>query len=120
MGEKIDVNDIKKEIIFRQIGAKIAYYRTLRRLHQDQLAELAHISTSVLSRIERGKYNGHISVAMILDIAEGLRVAPTVFLSFNDDEKNMWWEDLSSMECQQKDEEAMPLNESEQEQKDEE
>lgn len=61
-----------------------------------------------------------ISVAMILDIAEGLRVDPTVFLSFNDDEKNMWWEDLSSMECQQKDEEAMPLNESEQEQKDEE
>ena len=57
---------------------------------------------------------------MILDIAEGLRVDPTVFLSFNDDEKNMWWEDLSSMECQQKDEEAMPLNESEQEQKDEE
>ena len=98
MGEKIDVNDVKKEIIFRQIGAKIAYYRTLRRLHQDQLAELAHISTSVLSRIERGKYNGHISVAMILDIAEGLRVDPTVFLSFNDDERNMWWEDLS-MEC---------------------
>lgn len=113
MGEKIDVNDIKKEIIFRQIGAKIAYYRTLRRLHQDQLAELAHISTSVLSRIERGKYNGHISVAMILDIAEGLRVDPTVFLSFNDDEKNMWWEDLSSMERHQKDKVSMPPDENE-------
>lgn len=80
----------RRNIIFRQIGAKIAYYRTLRQLHQSELAELAHISASVLSKIERGRYNEHISVEMILDVAEALKINPAVFLTFNDDERRMW------------------------------
>lgn len=80
----------RRDIIFRQIGAKIAYYRTLRQLHQSELAELAHISASVLSKIERGRYNEHISVEMILDVAEALKINPAVFLTFNDDERRMW------------------------------
>ena len=31
--------DIQQEIIFRQIGAKVAYYRTLRGITQEKLAE---------------------------------------------------------------------------------
>ena len=92
----MDNMDIKREIMLRQVGAKIAYYRTLRGLHQEQLAGMTHISKSVLSRIERGKYNNHVSVSMLIAIAEALRVEPGVFLSFNEDEKKMWWEDLSS------------------------
>ena len=46
--------DIKKDIIFRQIGAKVAYYRSLRNLTQIQLANLVNISESTLSRLERG------------------------------------------------------------------
>ena len=49
--------DGRKAIIFKQIGAKIAYYRTLRGLHQVDLANKIGVSKSVLSRIERGKYN---------------------------------------------------------------
>lgn len=86
----MDDNTGKRNIIFRQIGAKIAYYRTLRQLHQSELAELANISVSVLSRIERGKYNEHISVEILLDVADALKINPAVFLTFNDEEKRMW------------------------------
>ncbi len=88
-------DDIKLQIQFRQIGAKIAYYRTLRGLRQDELAKMANISTSVLSRVERGKYNNNIPVAMLLVMGEALRVEPSLFLTFNEEEKQMWWEDLS-------------------------
>ncbi len=88
-------DDIKLQIQFRQIGAKIAYYRTLRGLRQDELAKMANVSTSVLSRIERGKYNNNIPVAMLLVMGEALRVEPSLFLTFNEEEKRMWWEDLS-------------------------
>ena len=89
--------DIKKEIMLRQVGAKIAYYRTLRGLHQEQLAQMTHLSKSVISRIERGKYNNHVSVSTLIAIAEALKVELGVFLSFNEDEKKMWWEDLSTV-----------------------
>ena len=49
--------DVRKAIIFKQIGAKIAYYRTLSGLHQVDLANKIGVSKSVLSRIELGKYN---------------------------------------------------------------
>ena len=40
-GEKMDV---QQEIIFRQIGAKVAYYRTLRGITQEKLAEkMGHV-----------------------------------------------------------------------------
>ena len=49
--------DVRKAIIFKQIGAKIAYYRILSGLHQVDLANKIGVGKSVLSRIERGKYN---------------------------------------------------------------
>ena len=36
--------DTRKEILVRQIGAKIAYYRTLRDLTQKELANIMTIS----------------------------------------------------------------------------
>ena len=54
--------DTRKQILFKQIGAKIAYYRTLRDISQEELAQKAHVSQSALSRIERGKYNDNVSV----------------------------------------------------------
>ena len=87
--------DVRKKILLKQIGAKIAYYRTLRDLKQEELAELAHISQSVLSRIEGGKYNDTLSVPMLLDIADGLRIDMSLLVSFNEVEKQMWWQPLS-------------------------
>lgn len=90
--------DVRKKILLRQIGAKIAYYRTLRDLKQEELAKLAHISQSVLSRIESGKYNDTLSVPMLLDIADGLQIDMSLLVSFNEVEKSMWWQPLSGNE----------------------
>ena len=87
--------DIRKKILLKQIGAKIAYYRTLRDLKQEELAKLARISQSVLSRIESGKYNDTLSVPMLLDIADGLQIDMALLVSFNEVEKSMWWQPLS-------------------------
>ena len=94
-GEKMDV---QQEIIFRQIGAKVAYYRTLRGITQEKLAEKMGLHKSVISRIERGKYHNDLSLATLLKIAEKLQIDPSLFLSFNDLEKKLWWEPLVSDE----------------------
>ena len=82
--------DSRKAVVFKQIGAKIAYYRTLRGMHQVVLAEKIGISASVLSRIERGKYNENVSVSILLDIAEGLGIDVAMFVTFDEHEKAMW------------------------------
>ena len=87
--------DVRKKILLRQIGAKVAYYRTLRGLKQEELAALAHISQSVLSRIECGRYNDTLSVPMLMNIADGLQIDMALLVSFNEVEKQMWWQPLS-------------------------
>ena len=94
-GEKMDV---QQEIIFRQIGAKVAYYRTLRGITQEKLAERMGLHKSVISRIERGKYHNDLSLATLLKIAEKLQIDPSLFLTFNELEKKLWWEPLVSDE----------------------
>ena len=82
--------DICKAVVFKQIGAKIAYHRTLRGLHQTDLAAKIGISRSALSRIERGKYNENVSVSMLLDIAQGLNIDIAMLVTFDEHEKRMW------------------------------
>ncbi len=84
--------DVKKQIIYRQIGAKVAYYRTLRGLTQEALAKKMNISRSTISRIEQGRYNRSISLDMVIDLSEGLRIDCSSLLTFSDLEKRMWWD----------------------------
>ena len=86
--------DISKKILFKQIGAKIAYYRTLRNMTQKDLAKRANISRSALSRIECGKYNDNVSVSLLFDIADGLRIDTALLMTFNETEKQMWWQEF--------------------------
>ena len=61
MSEKNDTEKIidpRKEILFRQIGAKIAYYRTLRDMSQKELSALAGISAVMISSYERNDEKG--------------------------------------------------------------
>ena len=44
----------------------------------------------MLSRVERGKYNQNISLNMLLDIAEGLGIPVSVFVSFTPEEQALW------------------------------
>ena len=59
---------------YQTIGRNIAYYRRLRGLTQEQLAEKIPMSSSYLSKIECGNYNKSVSLSMILAIAYGLDV----------------------------------------------
>jgi len=81
---------------FKQIGSKVAYYRRLRNMTQDALAEKSNISTSSLGKIERGKYNNNVSMSMLLAIAEGLHVDVAMLLQFDAREKELEWEELAS------------------------
>lgn len=87
-------NDINKTIIFKQVGAKIAYYRTLRGLTQEEFAKRINISVSTLSRIERGRYNHNISLSVLLDIATGLKIEVSMLVTFSEEDKKIWWEDV--------------------------
>lgn len=88
--------DVKRQILLKQIGAKIAYYRTLRDVSQSELAKKVCLSRSALSRIERGKYNDNVSVVILSDIAEALQIDLTLLVTFNEMEKQMWWNSLQS------------------------
>lgn len=82
---------MSKTIIFRQIGAKVAYYRTLRGMTQEQLVEKVNISKSTLGRIERGSYNNNVSMSTLLDISDGLKIEVALLVTFNEEEKKSWW-----------------------------
>lgn len=84
--------EVSKQIIFKQVGAKIAYYRTLRDMKQEALANKISVSKSVISKIERGQYNNNIGLGILLDIAWALNIEVSKLLTFDAEEKQMWWE----------------------------
>ena len=86
-----DMN-VKKTMLYRQIGAKIAYYRTLRQMTQTDLAKKVNLSRSSLGRIERGKYNRGVPISTLLDIAEGLHIELSSLVTFSEEEKKVWWD----------------------------
>ena len=73
--------------MYKQIGNKVAYYRKLRNLTQDQLADRVSISVSSISKLERGKYNNNIPLSMLIMIAEGLRIDVSMLVTFDEREK---------------------------------
>lgn len=84
---------INKELYFTLIGAKIRYYRKISQLSQEELAKSINISPSTLRRIEQGTYNQSISLATLIDIADGLHVDIQDLLIVSDLEKKLTgWE----------------------------
>ena len=73
--------------MYKQIGNKVAYYRKLRNLTQDELADRVNISVCSLSKLERGKYNNNIPLSMLIMIAEGLRIDVSLLVTFDEREK---------------------------------
>lgn len=82
---------VDKDILARQIGGKVAYYRKLREISQVQLAEKVMVNSSVISRLERGKYGENISVGFLMDIADALDIDYLLLLTFDEAEKRIWW-----------------------------
>ncbi|GBG56066.1 transcriptional regulator [Sporomusaceae bacterium FL31] len=59
---------------YKVIGLKIAYFRKMKGYTQEELARRAQISTSYLSRIERGNYTKSVSLSVLLIIAQALEI----------------------------------------------
>ena len=78
------------KMVLRQIGAKIAYFRTLAGISQKDLADRIKTTQSTISKVENGSYNDNLNIAMLTEIADALEVDLALLLEFNRYEKAMW------------------------------
>ena len=69
---------------YRQIGLKIAYYRKLRGLTQEELAEQVGLTPAYIGHLEAPNISKALSLDTLFDIAVALDVAPQKFLPFED------------------------------------
>ena len=67
-----------------QIGLNISYYRKLRGLSQEELAEKTGISRSYLSAIEAPNIVKTLSLELLFDISDALSVEPNRLLEFKE------------------------------------
>ncbi len=67
---------------YKKLGLNIAYYRKLNRLSQMQLADKIDISRTHMSRIETA--DCAVSLDVIFDICEVLKVQPAQLFDFRD------------------------------------
>lgn len=69
---------------YLQIGLKIAYYRKLRGLTQEQLAERVERTPAFIGHIEAPNIRKAVSLDTLFDIADALDVPAYRFLMFED------------------------------------
>ena len=69
---------------YRQIGLKIAYYRKLRGLTQEELAEQVGLTPAYIGHLEAPNISKALSLDTLFDIAAALDVATQKFLAFED------------------------------------
>ncbi len=64
---------------YRRIGLKISYYRRLKNITQEQLAEKIDKSTAFIGAIEAPNMARALSLDTLFDISEALDVPPYKF-----------------------------------------
>ena len=69
---------------YRQIGLKIAYYRKLRGMTQEELAEQVGVTPAFIGHLEAPNISKALSLDALFDIASVLEVPPHKFLCFGD------------------------------------
>lgn len=69
---------------YTQLGLKIAFYRKLRGLTQEQLAELVDINPAFLSHVEAPNVNKTVSLGTLFAIAQALDVPVYKFFQFDE------------------------------------
>lgn len=65
---------------YRKMGLKINYYRRLKNLTQEQLAEMIDKSTSFIGAVEAPNVNRTLSLDTLFDISQALDVPAYKFL----------------------------------------
>ena len=68
---------------YRQIGLKIAYYRKLRGLTQEELAERVGLTPAFIGHLEAPNIPKALSLDALFDIAGVLEIPPQRFLEFD-------------------------------------
>lgn len=69
---------------YRQIGLKIAYYRKLRGMTQEELAEQVGLTPAFIGHLEAPNIQKGLSLDALFDIATVLDVPPQKFLEFEE------------------------------------
>ena len=67
---------------YKMIGLKVSYYRKLRGLTQEKLADRLGVATSYIGQIEAPGMYKPISLTTLLRIAYALETPPSKFLEF--------------------------------------
>lgn len=70
---------------YRKLGLKISYYRKLKGLTQEQLAEHLDKNLAFIGAVEAPNVDRTISLDTLFDIADILEVPAYKFLDFDDD-----------------------------------
>ena len=70
---------------YLQLGLKIAYYRKLRGLTQEQLAERIERTPAFIGHVEAPNINKAVSLDTLFDISRALDVPVYKFLIFEED-----------------------------------
>ena len=82
--------ELKHELLYKHIGAKIVYFRKLNGISQQDFAKKINLSESALSKIEHGRYNANISLELLPNIADALGVKLTTLILLDNREKKFW------------------------------
>ena len=69
---------------YLQLGLKISYYRKLKGLTQEQLAEKIDCTPAFIGHVEAPNISKAISMDMLFNIANALDVPAYKFLKFDD------------------------------------
>lgn len=67
-----------------KIGLKISYYRKLKSLSQEKLAELMGCDVSFIGQIEAPNIYKSISLDTLFRISDALQISPHKLLNFDD------------------------------------
>ncbi len=70
---------------YLQLGLKIAYYRKLRGLTQEQLAEKIERTPAFIGHVEAPNISKAVSLDTLFDIAKALDIPIYKFLMFEED-----------------------------------
>lgn len=76
--------DEQFQIEFKQLGLKIAYYRKLRNLTQEALAEKIDRSAAFIGHVEAPNIKKSVSLSTLFAISKALDVPVYKFLKFDD------------------------------------
>lgn len=90
MQERIIITDTEVIVMrdefrayYKMVGLKVAYYRKVKGLTQEQLAERMGVGTSFIGQIEAVNIDKSISLETLFRISKALEVPPHKFLEFD-------------------------------------